>query len=72
MSLLRGPRLCASDDGEGYCNYHPLLNTPAGDRDPRRVGHGTMDGAGGPEGRSSHDDLAGADRKLESVALQSY
>jgi hypothetical protein len=34
MSLLRSPRLCASDDGEGYCNNHPLLNTPAGDRDP--------------------------------------
>jgi hypothetical protein len=27
-----------------------------------------MDGAGGAEGRSSRDDLAGADRNLEPVA----
>jgi hypothetical protein len=44
-------RICASDDDEGYCYYHPLLNTPAGDCDPGRVGHGTMDGARGAEGR---------------------
>jgi hydrophobic/amphiphilic exporter-1 (mainly G- bacteria), HAE1 family len=50
-AALGAARVCASDDGEGYCNNHPLLNIPAGDRDPRRVGHRTMDGAGGPEGR---------------------
>jgi hypothetical protein len=51
MSLLRSTRLCASDDDEGYCYYHPLLNTPAGDCDPGRVGHETMDRARGAEGR---------------------
>jgi hypothetical protein len=47
MSLLRSPRLCASDDREGCCCHRLMLNTPVGDRHPGRMGHGTMDGAGG-------------------------
>jgi len=34
MSLVRSPRLCASDDGERCCHYRALLDTPVGDRHP--------------------------------------
>jgi hypothetical protein len=61
MSLLRSPRLCASDDREGCRCHRLMLNTLAGHRHPGRLGYGTMDGAGESEARSSHDDLAGAD-----------
>jgi hypothetical protein len=70
MSLLPSAHLCASDEREGCCCHRLMFNTPAGHRDPGRVGHGTMDGARGAEDRQSHDDLEGADRKPESVASQ--
>lgn len=70
MSLLRRKGLypSPSDNREGYRRHRALLNSPAGYCHPRRVGHGTMVGAGRPKVRESHDDMAGTDRNLESVA----